>query len=74
MGAQRRDDRRDVAIGTGVVVAEEPNGQGNTQIVVEEACKEGVCLTIAKGYLGYPVNIVLGKPEKAVQAHVYACP
>ncbi len=38
------DNRVDVVIGSGVVVDKEPNGQGNTEVVVEETCEEGVCL------------------------------
>jgi hypothetical protein len=44
VGTERFDDRWDVGIGTGVVVAEEPDGWRYAQVIVEEACEERVGL------------------------------
>jgi hypothetical protein len=70
---KRGNDRRYVVVGAGVVVAKEPNGQGNDQVVVEETRKEGVCLVAVQRLLLGPVNVVLGEPEEVVVAYVYAC-
>jgi hypothetical protein len=65
---ERGDDQRDVAIGAGVVVAEETNGQGDAQVVVEETREEGICLVAVQCLLLIPVKVVLGEPEKVVVA------
>jgi hypothetical protein len=44
VGAKRFDDRWDVTIGAGVVVAEEPDGGSHAQVIVEEAREERVGL------------------------------
>ena len=55
-------------VGTSVVIAEELYGQGNTQVVVQEASEEGVSLVIADGLLVGPVSVTLGEPEEVVVA------
>ena len=42
VGTERFDDRRDVTIGTGVVVAKKPDGRRQAQVIVEEACEERI--------------------------------
>jgi hypothetical protein len=72
VGTERFDDRRDVAIGAGVVVAEKPDGRRYAQVIVEEACKERVGFVAVQRLLFVPVKIVLGEPEKVVLMEVYA--
>jgi outer membrane scaffolding protein for murein synthesis (MipA/OmpV family) len=48
MGTERFDDRWDVAIGAGVVVAKEPDGGSHAQVIVEEACEERVSLVMVQ--------------------------
>ena len=45
----------------------------NAEVVVEEACKEGICLVIAEGTLCGPVEVVIGEQEEVVSVKVYAC-
>jgi hypothetical protein len=42
MGLKSGGDHRDVAVGSHVVVPEEPLGMCNAQVVVREAGKEGI--------------------------------
>ena len=44
----------------------------NAVVIVDEACKEGVCLIIAEGVMGCPGSVVFGKPEEVVVSQVYA--
>jgi len=73
VGVQRGDDRRNVAVLTGVVVPEEPYCMRDTEVVVEETGKEGVCLIVVEGILTGPVHVVFSEPEEVVVPQVYAC-
>ena len=42
------------------------------EVVVEEACEEGICLVVAEGVLCCPGSVVFGKPEEVVVPQVYA--
>lgn len=44
----------------------------DAEVVVEEACKEGVCVIVAEGVLGCPGSVVFGEPEEVVVPQVYA--
>jgi hypothetical protein len=72
VGVKRFDDRWDVAIGAGVVVAEEPDGGSHAQVIVEEAREERVSLVAVQCLLLVPVEVVPGEPEKVVSMEVYA--
>jgi hypothetical protein len=66
VGTKRGDNRRDVAVLAGVVVAKEPYRVRNAEVVVEEASKEGICVVITEGFLTGPGHVVFGKPEEVV--------
>jgi hypothetical protein len=44
----------------------------DAEVVVEEACEEGICLIVAEGFLGCPGSVVFGEPEEVVVSQVYA--
>ena len=67
------NDRLDVAVFPSIVIPEEPYGQGYTQVVVEEAGKEGICLVRAEALLTGPMCVVLGQPEEVILVQVYRC-
>ena len=66
------NDCRDVAVGAGVVIAEESNDEGNTQVIMQDAREEGIRLVPADRVLPSPVGVVPSKPEEVVAMKVYA--
>jgi hypothetical protein len=62
------DDCRDVTVGAGLVVSKEPNGQGDPQVIVQEAREKGVCLVPADMLLPSPFGVVPSEPEGVVVA------
>jgi hypothetical protein len=70
---QQGDDRQNVTVLAGVVVPEEPYCVHNTEVVVEETGKEGVCLVFNEGVLTGPVYGAFGEPEEVVVPQVHAC-
>jgi hypothetical protein len=70
---QRGSDRWNVAVLASVVVPKEPYCVRNTEVVVEETGKEGICLIIVEGDLTGPVYVVFGEPEEVMVLQVYAC-
>ena len=71
---QQGDDRRNVTVHASVVVPEEPYSVCDTEVVVDEAGKEGICLILAEGVLGGPGSVVFSKSEEVMVPQVYACP
>ena len=49
-----------------VLVAKETDDIGNAQIILEQACKKGVSMCVAKLSLVLPGRVVLGEPEEVV--------
>ena len=71
--SQQGDNQWDVVILIFIVVPEEPYHVCDAEVVVDEACEEGVCLIVAEGVLGCPGSVVFGQPEEVMVAQVYAC-
>jgi hypothetical protein len=43
------------------------------EVVVGGACKEGICLVVAEGFMLGPVHVLFVKPEEVIVAQMFAC-
>ena len=68
VSSERGHDGWDISVRAGVVVAQEPYGEGNAEVIMEEACKKGVRLVVAERLLAGPGGVELGEPEEVVVA------
>ena len=66
VGTKQGNNQQDVAVLASVVVPKDPYRVRNSEAVVEEARKEGICLVFAEGFLTGQGYVVFGKPEEVV--------